>query len=62
MPLLPTAIQQCIRSFADSTGQGKEIKIKMVRKYEIKQSPHFQVIIIFVENPKKFTDKLLINT
>lgn len=59
MSLLSTAIQQCIRSSAGSISQEKEIKIKMVRR-QIKH--YFEVIIIFIENPKKFIDKLLINT
>lgn len=33
----------------------------MFRREEIKQSPHFQIIMIFVENPKTFRDKLLIH-
>lgn len=61
IPGFSTAIQQCIRSSAGSISQGKERKFKLVRREGIKQSIHFQIIIVFVENPKKFTDKLLIH-
>ena len=59
MPTLTTTVQHSFGSFSHSSQRRKRNKIIQVGKEEIKLSLFVDDIILYIENPKDVTRKLL---
>ena len=59
MPTLTTTIQHSVGSFSHSNQKEKEIKAIQIGKEEVKLSLFADDMILYVENPKDSTRKLL---
>ena len=59
MPTLTTIIQQSFGSFTHNNQRQKEIKRIQIGKEEVKLSLFADDMILYVENPKDATRKLL---
>ena len=59
MPSLTTIIQHSFRSFSHTIREKKEIKGIQTGKEKVKLSPFADDIILYIENPKDATRKLL---
>ena len=59
MPTLPTFIQHSLEVIAREIRQNKEIKIIQVGKEEVKVPLFADGMILYIENPKYSTKKLL---
>ena len=59
MPTLTTTIQHNFGSFGHSNQREKEIKGIQIRKEEVKLSLFADDMILYIENPKDSTRKLL---
>lgn len=58
---LPTSVQHRTRVLARATNPEKEIKSINIGKGEVKLSSFTSNMIVYVENPKESTQKLLIS-
>ena len=59
MPTLTTSIQQVLEVLATTIRQEKEIKGIQIRNEEVKLSLYTDNMILYIENTKDFTQKLL---
>ena len=59
MPTLTTTIEHSSGSFGPSNQSRKDIKGIQIRKEEVKLSLFADDMILYIENPKDFTRKLL---
>ena len=59
MPMLTTVIQHIIDVLATAIIKTKEIKCIQIGKEDVKLSPYADGMILYIENPKDPTQKLL---